>query len=475
MLERSTNRDAQGDVGKRLARGGLWVLMNRVLVAVTQIVTLALLARLLSPEEMGVYFLVSNFVIIGSVLAQLGIPQVVIKQIAESVETGTSEQTRAVILSGLLIGLASAVVFFGLLYFVLGDWIALTMFRSPLMAQVMLFAVLWLAVQALQRVVGESFRGLHDMRMAAIFGGMFSGVVSTGALLLLWLLFGTLTLNEVVLVLLVSMVLSLAAALLVLHKKAGLTAPHAGLDLKPMLVLAFPILFASLGNIALSRADIWLLGIYVDETDLALYGSAARLIGLLSTPLLLASAVLAPMIVQLNKMNEKDTLQRIVQLVPTLVAVPALMAIAIFVGAGDWVLKLLYGDEFYAGAWTVLNLLAAGQVFALLAGVSIQILLMTAGQALVMGITLLATLMAIVLSVILVKSHGIEGVAFAFAAAIAFQSLASLIACRVKLGLKTHLSLIALLNAKKTMKQMRATRQEAMQARAAGSEGKASS
>ena len=124
MLERSTNRDAQGDVGKRLARGGLWVLMNRVLVAVTQIVTLALLARLLSPEEMGVYFLVSNFVIIGSVLAQLGIPQVVIKQIAESVETGTSEQTRAVILSGLLIGLASAVVFFGLLYFVLGDWIA---------------------------------------------------------------------------------------------------------------------------------------------------------------------------------------------------------------------------------------------------------------------------------------------------------------------------------------------------------------
>ena len=94
------------------------------------------------------------------------------------------------------------------------------------------------------------------MRMAAIFGGMFSGVVSTGALLLLWLLFGTLTLNEVVLVLLVSMVLSLAAALLVLHKKAGLTAPHAGLDLKPMLVLAFPILFASLGNIALSRADI---------------------------------------------------------------------------------------------------------------------------------------------------------------------------------------------------------------------------
>lgn len=459
MLERSTNRDAQGSVGRRLARGGLWVLMNRVLVAVTQIVTLALLARLLSPEEMGVYFLVSNFVIIGSVLAQLGIPQVVIKQIAESVETGTSEQTRAVILSGLLIGLVAAIAFFALLYLVLGDWIALTMFDSPLMAQVMLFAVLWLAVQALQRVVGESFRGLHDMRMAAIFGGMFSGVVSTGALLLLWLLVGSLTLNQVVLVLLVSMVLSLAAALLVLHKKARLRAPHAGLNIKPMLMLAFPILLASLGNIALQRADIWLLGIYINETDLALYGSAARLIGLLSTPLLLASAVLAPMIVQLSKQNETEKLQRVVQLVPSVVAVPAFLAIAVFVGAGDWVLRLLYGDEFYVGAWTVLNLLAAGQVFALLAGVSIQILLMTAGQALVMAITLLATLLAIVLSVVLVDSHGIEGVAFAFAAAIAFQSLACLVACRVKLGLSAHVSPLAILRARSTLKMMRDARQ----------------
>ena len=213
MKNSARTRDATDRLGSRIARGGIWVLLNRVLVAGTQLLILMLLARLLPPSELGIYFIISNLVIIGSVLVQLGIPQVVIKQVAESLETATIEHTRSVLRSCLMLTSLSAVVFFLLYLMGVADWLALTVFKSPVMLPLMLPVTLWLLIQAIQRVVGESFRGLHDMRLAAIFGGMFSGVLTTFLLLGLVLVSGTATLQQVIYIFLCAIFMSFVAAL----------------------------------------------------------------------------------------------------------------------------------------------------------------------------------------------------------------------------------------------------------------------
>ena len=169
----------------------------------------------------------------------------------------------------------------------------------------------------------------------------------------------------------------------------------------------------------------------------------------------MASAVLAPMIVQLSQQGEMKKLQQVVQLIPTIVAAPALVVISAFVFGGDWLLQLIYGDVFYVGAWPVLNLLAAGQVACLLAGVSIQILLMTHGQVWVMLTTLLCTALAIGISIFTVEAYGITGVAAGFAIGVGMQSLIAIVLCRAKLGINTYVSVAALLNAKVTLSAMR--------------------
>ena len=77
---------------KQMLGGGLWAILSRVLVILTQVISLALLSRLLSPKEMGVYFVISNFVLVASVFVQLGLPTLVIKHTAESLESGERDR-----------------------------------------------------------------------------------------------------------------------------------------------------------------------------------------------------------------------------------------------------------------------------------------------------------------------------------------------------------------------------------------------
>lgn len=442
--EAARGQHVNGAMGRRIARGGFWVLVNRVLVAATQLVTLVVLGRLLPPDAMGTYFVISNLVIVASIAVQFGIPQLVIKQTAESLESNTIEHTRAVLWSCLLLAGIVALIFMVLLALGLDNWLALGMFNSPVMAAVMIPVGLWIVVQSIQRVIGEAFRGLHDMRMAAIFGGIFSSVMAAALLCALALLYGKTSIDVVVYVFLASITASFFAAFYVLHRQVNLFGKRGALDLRSLSVLAVPILMATLGNIILTRADIWLLGMYVDESQVALYGSAARLVSLLSTPLLMASAVLAPVIVQLHKQGDKAKMQRIVQFIPTVITVPGLLMIGIFLIWGDDILQLIYGDVFYRDAWAVLNWLALGQVLSLLAGVSIQILLMTVGQRQIMLATLFCSVVAIGGSIFLVDDYGVNAVAMTFAFAIGLQSLIAVVLCKVHLGIATYVSLGAL-------------------------------
>jgi O-antigen/teichoic acid export membrane protein len=294
--------------------------------------------------------------------------------------------------------------------------------------------------------------------MAAIFGGMVSGLISTSLLIAIAIFNGSCSLEHVVLVFLFAMSLSFLSALFLLHRKIGLFAKFAALELRPILMLVLPFLFANLGNIVLTRADIWILGMYVGDADVALYGAAARIVMLLNTPLIISAALLAGTIAQLNHRGDKAKLQQVVQLVPTVLTAPALILIAIFIFLGDEILLLIYGAEYYRAAWPVLIILALGQLACLWAGVSIQALFMTNSQLSVVTVTLLCTFFAIVASLLVVESHGITGVAIVFAIGTSLQSIACVFISRARLGINTSISFRSLFAARNALEALTAVR-----------------
>ena len=84
-------------ISQRLISGGLWATMGKVVFALCTLALNALITRLLSPEEVGAYYLMLSIVSIGALIAQFGVHQAIIRVIAGG-ETGdvTHEPRRLV-------------------------------------------------------------------------------------------------------------------------------------------------------------------------------------------------------------------------------------------------------------------------------------------------------------------------------------------------------------------------------------------
>jgi len=429
----------KGSLKRRLVSGGAWTLANRLLVTVTQLAALALLARLLGADDMGVYFLIANLVAVMTVVAQLGLTQSVVRLVAEALARDLPGRARSAINKVLLLGGGSALAAAAILQFGLGDWLAHAVFDSPEMAAVTFMTALWMLAQTLQRFLDETFRGLHDLRLAAIFGGMVSGVLMIVMLGAMRLNQGTASLEEVMLLHVVAFSAGVFLAALALRRKLRPLRGEGSIATGEIMAISWPLLAAAITNIILLRADLWIVGMYLPEQEVAVYGAAARIITVVTIPLMMASAVLAPMIAELNAKGEKARLEKVLRVVATLGGLPALAVILVFIVFGQPLLETIYGDELYARGWPVLVLLGLGQLVNVWSGVCIQLLMMTGHQKAVMFITLAASVLAVLLAVVLAGTHGILGVAFAFAFAIALQNIAMVVHSRRQLGVKSYM------------------------------------
>lgn len=466
MEVREQSLAPKGSLKRRLVSGGAWTLANRMLVTVTQLAALALLARLLSAQDMGVYFLIANLVAVVTVFAQLGLTQSVVRLVAEALATNRLGRARAAISKTLLLGSASAIVVTAMFQLGIGQWLGQTVFQSPLMAALTLWAAIWMLAQTMQRFLDEVFRGLHDLKLAAIFGGMVSGALTVVLLGAMHLIRGSASLEEVLMLQAAAFGAGVVLAALVLKRKIRPLRGEGDIAFSEIMAVSWPLFAASMTNIILLRADLWILGMYLPDEEVAVYGAAARIITVVAIPLVMASAILAPMIAELNAKGEKARLERVLRAVATLGGIPALAVILCFIIFGQPLLELIYGEELYRRGWLVLVMLGLAQLVNVWSGVCIQLLMMTGHQKAVMYITLVTSILAILLALVLVQPYGIEGVALAFACGIALQNVGMVVHSKRKLGVKSYM-LANPLALRGLLIDLRATAAQRRQARAA--------
>ena len=204
--------------------------------------------------------------------------------------------------------------------------------------------------------------------------------------------------------------------------------------------MSWPLLFTNLTLFVLSQADIWILGVFHAQDSVALYGASARLMLLVSLPLMVVNAVVMPMIAEMYSQSKMTELESTLQAVASVVTIPAVLVFFGFVFWGKPMLSFIYGD-FYRGGFPVLILLSLGQLINIMAGSCGYALMMTGRQTLMMWISFTAGLITIVLALTLVQPFGIIGVAFASACGLGIQSVAMWLCVKKSLGIWTHMSL----------------------------------
>jgi O-antigen/teichoic acid export membrane protein len=425
--------DTGGGLFKRLATGGAWAIAGRAGLAVTGLVINVLVARQLPPGDVGVYFLVLSGLAMAVVLSQFGLQHAVVKLVAEAIGAGDAASARGVIRAVLIMGCGFAALL-GLVFGLGGDALIGLFAANSLAPGVTALIGLWILAKTAEGLVAESFRGLHDIRLATLQNMLLANLLLVVFLATLWLT-GQANLLSVLTLSVVASVLATVVGYGLLQRRFG-----KGSSIKPkprqVLRVAAPMFVTSVMLVVISQADLWVVARFLPPEQVAVYGAAARLVQLVMVPMLIVNAVLPPFVASLYREGRLAELERVVRLSAAAGFVPAACIWLIFSFAAAPLLELLYGPHYRAGAAT-LTLVSAGQVVNGLTGGSSVVLMMTGNQFSLMCISLCCGLILLVGSLALVHTHGMTGVAAATGFSVALHGVLSLLWAKHKTGIWT--------------------------------------
>jgi O-antigen/teichoic acid export membrane protein len=426
---------------RSLLSGGTWAFGGKALTVLVVLASNALLARLLSPEDLGAYFLAFSVVSVGALAGSLGLNLSVVRFVAESIGLNQTDRARRVVGVVFCLGAVGALVV-GLLYLSLGDFVGESLFGAPNLAAITGLVAGWMAVMVLQMLLAETFRGFNDIRLATLFSNLVTGVLLTACLALLWLLREEATLATVVLLAAASSFASTSLGGWLLYCKLTTFFPRgtkSRVRIGEVLSVSWPLLITNLTLFAVAQADVWVVGAFRPQEDVAIYGAAVRTVSLILMPLVIVDAVVSPVIAEKYAQRRREELENTLRTTATVAGIPAFLTLAVFILFGGPILGLVYGDYYRQGA-LVLALLSIGQIATVWSGSCRLTLTMTGHQTMLMVISTIGGVAMLVAALGVVGPYGTTGVALTASLGLALQHLLMLVAAKYTTGMWTHAS-----------------------------------
>jgi O-antigen/teichoic acid export membrane protein len=442
---------------RRLLSGSAWASGGRIGGAMVGIVTNALLARMLTPQEFGAYFLAFSIVSFGAVVGALGLPKTVVRLVAENMGLKRSRRTRRVIYTVFGIGVFGTLGV-SLAYLLVGDPVSKSVFQpqySSLLVGVTGLMAGWIAISVVQEITAETFRGFHDIRWATLLGGLATGgksgglvmrILLLGILALIWVKSETTDLQTVMLVSIGSGSVSvLLSGWLLWGKVSSLGSKVAQEEEEPgttkeVLDDAIPFLVIALTTFVLLSSDIWILGALGSGSNVAVYGAASKLVTFVGMPLLIVNLVLPPIVAEMYAQGKKSRLERTVRTFSTLAGIPALLVLVGFMLLGGPILGLVYGKPIYQGyeAVWVLLILSAAKLAVVWSGYCGMVLQFTGHQTTMLRVSILTSPLFFVVAILAARNYGAIGVASAAALTTTLQNVIMVLLAKRKTGMWTH-------------------------------------
>lgn len=414
--------------------------------ALAGLIIAALLTRMLDPADVGLYFLAFSLVLTGSALLQLGMNRSVVRFVAQAVTRDEYRRARTAIAKALLaIALLGATTAL-LLNTRTGKMVIDAWFPASGIGAYVLVLSVWLVGSALRSETAEAFRGLHDIRMAALAQRILPNVLFAGALGAIWWTGLQITIGQVFLIVATAGWAIFIVTGLMMWRRMRHSAGTESIGYREMLAASMPLFVSQALVLTMSQAPLWVLGGTQSGPEIADFGTALRLAHLTSVPLLVANNVLLPTVASLYGAGEHNRLSRLLTASAAVVSIPATVIFAVFALSGSSLLGMLFGDA-YRDADTTLLILSGGLLINVFSGSATVALAMSGHERDVLKSAALAALTGVVATVALVPRYGAEGAAIAHSLGIVIYNLALCWHSQTILNLRTYLrpaSIVAL-------------------------------
>lgn len=440
-IDDSARHDAAGT--KHVARGGLANLAGAAYSGIATFAITALIARVATTENAGVYFSAVSILLIAVALAELGTPTGYVYFLARFRGLGRTESMRSVLTAGAVPVLAlgtilvvGAIVFrdpLGTMLF--GDEVA---GRSTIM--VILACVLLIAIAA-DSALGAT-RGLGVMRPTVVADKFVNPTVQLVAILLLALA-GWTSGADLVWTRVVGFIAVAIIALPWLVKLLRRVSPPSHGPLREQWVptratvrefwrFTAPRALGQIAQVGIQRVDIVLVALWLSPSEAAIYAAATRFLVFGQLAGHAIGTAVQPQISALAARADFSALQVLYRTSTAWVIFATWPLYLTFMVQAPWLMRV-FGPEYVPGA-PVLQILCAAMLVATACGAVDAVLLMAGKSTLTMINAWAALTVNIGLNVWLIPQLGILGAALAWVAAILTTNVVPLIQVRVTLG-----------------------------------------
>ncbi len=404
-----------------------------------------LLVRVLSVQDMGVYFLALNLMTVLITIFSFGLPTTIVRRVAQYMGNEHFVLARNIVVLCLFI---NAVLGGGAYLFTMafGSWIAEHLFHSIALAAFMPQIGFLIFIGLMRGFIAESFRGFHDYRFTVLFGGMISSLLTAIAVFFLWWIKGNSDIEHILWISMFSGSVALMLALFFILKKIKplkykqkSVAPDVNL-VKDVFSISWAMWLIGIVTFLIVSADLWVVSALGSEEDVAIYAIASRLTILVTLFHSVSVAVVQPIISELHTKGDAAKLERVTRMTATINFVAASVACLFLLFFAQTLLSLVYGES-YIRAGNVLIVLGFAHLVGMIFGPIEMVLMMSGFHSYYLVTAIITGAFSLILAWFLMPLFGVVGVAYALLVAGVLYSLMSWWIANKKLGYKCHISL----------------------------------
>lgn len=405
-----------------LMRGGLVSLFIKIIGLILSLVTAIVLARILGPEQYGIYSYVLAIVSILAIPATFGLPSLIVRETAKAEVKQDWGKMRGLWSwsNGIAVSLSVTIALITL--FIL--WLS----RNNL-TQTQLLTYIWgvafIPLSAMAALRGASLRGLRKVIQGqlpeqvlkpCLFAILLALVVGLGpykfsadtAMMLNVVSFGV--------------VFIVGAWLLVRAKPKELNTANREFEKKAWIGSVAPLAMISGLEIIITQTDIVMLGWFKEPADVGLYRVSLQGAQLVALGVSITNMIVMPYMSQFATSNDYNKLSTLVKKSARAAFFLAFFVTIIFFIFGEQLISLAFGDK-YLEAYFPLLILSFGQLIHAGLGAGGTVLNMCGFEKGTLITLVISSSLNVVLNSIFIPIWGMEGAATATFIAIVFRKI----------------------------------------------------
>lgn len=370
------------------------------------------LAKVLGPEDLGVYFLGLTIVKTLTILSILGLDTGVVRYV--SIYHGRNDlgRMKGAVVFSTIISMVPSILFICASYLG-GDFVASSVFHKPELGPIIKLLSLAIPLDALLRIFLCSANGLKFMQYSAVIENVVW--ISLRFFFALVFLYG-LGLNHlegIVLAYIFSSLISAGLAFFYSNRLFNLLGKktEAIFENRQLLRFSIPMVFTHLVYEWLSHLDILMLGMFVSASDIGIYGVAVRLIMLAQVVFMAFQPIFQPLVAELHDNKQIDRLTNLLKVTThwsLTISFPVFLALLAF----PKFFLHFFGEQYTSGA-NCLSVLVIAFAISALSNLPSSVIVMIGKSKLSLKINIYTLIINAVLNLALIPLFGIIGAAFA--------------------------------------------------------------